>query len=409
MPLITIRAQIQADKETEEILKDAMRCATKVYNGLLWHLREEQKQTGAVDISRKNLNKILRKLPRANSYYSMSVQLTRDEVRAAYKSFFTLKNKGLTKHDAPSFRPKEQLSPIKYVQSGFTVKGEEVTISLGRKRNDGIEKVSFRISHRPDVEYKNVRELSIIYDKDSGRMEARLVVEAVPQQNNGVGRAAVDIGETILMAAAFDDGTVILYSGRMIKSVRRYWNKVRSKLERNSRRWKEIAHKEKRQVEHLLHIATSHFIRECLKRGVREISVGQLAGIQESTNYSKEINQRLHAWPYRKLVQMLKYKGALVGISVNDNVDERFTSITCHVCGKALSSNRKHRGLYSCSCGWKAQADVNAALNIYERAYNVSPVKWSSGQVARPAVVSFRLGWHGVVEPKFKLKGVCAS
>ncbi len=61
-----------------------------------------------------------------------------------------------------------------------------------------------------------------------------------------------------------------------------------------------------------------------MKRGVREISVGQLAGIQESTNYSKEINQKLHAWPYRKLAQMLKYKGVLVGISVNDNVIRDF-------------------------------------------------------------------------------------
>ncbi len=236
MSLITIRAQIQANKETEKVLKDTMRCATKVYNGLLWHLREEQKQTRAVDTSRKNLNKILKRLPRVNSYYSMSVQFTCDEVRTTYKLFFTLKNKGLAKHDAPAFRPKEQISPIKYVQSGFTVKGEEVAISLGRKRNDGIEKVLFRISHRPDVKYKNVRELSIIYDKDSGRVEARLVVEAASQQNNGVGRLAVDIGETILMAAAFDRGTVILYSTRIIKSVRRYWNKVRSKLERNSRR-----------------------------------------------------------------------------------------------------------------------------------------------------------------------------
>ncbi|WP_428837352.1 hypothetical protein [Thermacetogenium phaeum] len=64
------------------------------------------------------------------------------------------------------------------------------------------------------------------------------------------------------------------------------------------------------------------------------------------------------------------------------------------------TSNRKRRGLYTCSCGWKAQADVNGALNIFERAFQVSPVKGSSGRVARPAAVSYRLGWHGVVEPE---------
>jgi len=51
----------------------------------------------------------------------MSVQLTRDEVREAYKSFFALKKKGFTQHEAPGFRRKGQLWPLKYVQSGFKV------------------------------------------------------------------------------------------------------------------------------------------------------------------------------------------------------------------------------------------------------------------------------------------------
>jgi len=52
-----------------------------------------------------------------------------------------------------------------------------------------------------------VRELSIIYDKDSGRIKARLV-EVKTRKNNGTGKAAVDLGETVLMACAFNDGSV---------------------------------------------------------------------------------------------------------------------------------------------------------------------------------------------------------
>ncbi len=69
-----------------------MRSATKVYNGLLWHLREAYGGTGKVDLSRKNLNRILKELPRAKDYYSMSVQLTREGVREAYKSSFALRD-----------------------------------------------------------------------------------------------------------------------------------------------------------------------------------------------------------------------------------------------------------------------------------------------------------------------------
>jgi transposase len=50
-------------------------------------------------------------------------------------------------------------------------------------------------------------------------------------------------------------------------------------------------------------------------------------------DYGKALNQRLHAWPYRKLVEILRYKGALMGIKVYE-VEERKTSLTCHACGK---------------------------------------------------------------------------
>lgn len=199
-----------------------MFCATKVYNGLLWQLRKEGEEKGKINIGRKNLNRILKALPRAKAYYSMSAQLTRDEVIQAWRSFFALRRKGLTQHNAPGFRRKGYLSPLKYVQSGFQLEGDRVTVSLGTNRKDGVRQVSFRISHRPDVQYERVRELSIIYDAETGQLQARLVVEVKPRESSGTGRVAVDLGETVLLTAVFDDGTTLLYSGRLVKSVRRY-------------------------------------------------------------------------------------------------------------------------------------------------------------------------------------------
>jgi transposase len=68
-----------------------MLCATKVYNGLLWHLREEFKITGKTKVTRQHLNAILKTLPKAKEYYSLSVQATRDEVIQAYRSFFAVR------------------------------------------------------------------------------------------------------------------------------------------------------------------------------------------------------------------------------------------------------------------------------------------------------------------------------
>ncbi len=226
MPMLTIRARIHADPETERVLRDAMFCATKVYNGLMWHLRRQQEKSGRVDVRRSNLNRILAALPRAKGYYSMSAQLTRDEVRQAWRTFFALRRNGRAAHNALGFRPKCRLSPLKYVQSGFKVEGDRLTLSLGTGREDGVRSVAFRLSHGPGVEYERVRELSIIYDKRAGRLEARLVVEVRPREDHGKERVAVDLGETVLLAAAFADGTALLYSGRLIKAVRRTGGRV---------------------------------------------------------------------------------------------------------------------------------------------------------------------------------------
>ncbi|MDN5294033.1 MAG: putative transposase [Eubacteriales bacterium] len=47
---------------------------------------------------------------------------------------------------------------------------------------------------RPGVEYERVRELSITYDKDSGQLQVRLVVEVKERSSPGPGKAAVDLG-----------------------------------------------------------------------------------------------------------------------------------------------------------------------------------------------------------------------
>ncbi|WP_233493246.1 zinc ribbon domain-containing protein [Meiothermus sp. PNK-Is4] len=169
---------------------------------------------------------------------------------------------------------------------------------------------------------------------------------------------------------------------------------------RMSRRYREIARKERRQVEHLLHMVTAHFVRACVQRGAKEIAIGELTGIRGAIDYGDRLNQRLHNWSYRKVVDMIRYKAEIAGIAVRTDVDERNTSRTCHACGRVCEASRIHRGLYRCQCGWTAQADVNGALNIYERAFQVSPIQGSSGRVARPVVLSFRPGWHTVHEPK---------
>jgi hypothetical protein len=84
------------------------------------------------------------------------------------------------------------------------------------------------------------------------------VVEVEAKKPQGHRKVAVDLGETQAITAVFDD-RMLMYSGGLIKSIRRYWQKVRSKVEppsvdnlRKSRRFRQMDRKESRQVNHLL-------------------------------------------------------------------------------------------------------------------------------------------------------------
>ena len=70
MTTITLVSKIIAHPSVEAILLDAMHSATKVFNGMIWHLRKQYEETGKAPISRKNLNKIMKELPRRKENYS---------------------------------------------------------------------------------------------------------------------------------------------------------------------------------------------------------------------------------------------------------------------------------------------------------------------------------------------------
>jgi transposase len=247
-----------------------MFCATKVYNGLLWHLREEFKKTGKTKVTRKHLNAILKTLPKAKEYYSLSVQATRDEVIQAYRSFFAVRKTGKSKHQMPGFRRKTKHSSLRYFDGyGFSLDGDRLTLSLGTGRSDGIRQVAVFLQIGHDVPIQRVRNVLLTYDAKLG-LRAHLVVEVEAKKPQGYRKVAVDLGETQAITAVFDDGTALMYSGRLIKSIRRYWQKVRSKVKpptvdnpRKSRRFRQIDRKESRQVKHLLHIMTTDCVRRC--------------------------------------------------------------------------------------------------------------------------------------------------
>ncbi len=107
---------------------------------------------------------------------------------------------------------------------------------------------------------------------------------------------------------------------------------------------------------------------------MRGIALEDLEGIrQRGTPFRQSQRARMTGWAFAQLRSFIEYKARLSGVPVA-LVDPKHTSQQCHVCGHIDRANRRSQAVFSCKqCGYTANADVNAALNIRSRALVSAP------------------------------------
>jgi putative transposase len=175
----------------------------------------------------------------------------------------------------------------------------------------------------------------------------------------------VDLG--IANIATDSDGNA--YSGKPVDDVRRKHNMQRKRLgKRNTKgarkKAKRVAGKEARFRKYVNHVISKRIV-ETAKGTSRGIGVEDLGGIRERLPvWSRDARNKLSGWSFGQLVAFLTYKAGLAGVPLV-TVDPRDTSRTCYECGHCSKDNRTSQAKFLCvSCGHRANADQNAALNI---------------------------------------------
>lgn len=195
-----------------------------------------------------------------------------------------------------------------------------------------------------------------------GRWFFHLVLElpeVAPVTYGGV--LGVDVGENNL--AATSRGKV--FGGGKLRFERDRYLAHRRRLQSNGsraakRKLRALSGRERRHVEHVNHEVSKAITQEAQRLHMRAIRMEDLTHIRDRIKAGKRVRARLHRWAFRQLQDFVAYKAAALGISVGF-VDPAYTSQTCAVCG-ALGKRDQHR--FSCSCGNRRHADVNAAANI---------------------------------------------
>jgi putative transposase len=224
---------------------------------------------------------------------------------------------------------------------------------------------------------------------------------------------ALDLGVNVLAAVASNkDGFVPrLVSGKPIKSLNQFYNKQRAHHQKRlskrkqqrftSRQLDRITTKRNRRIQHYLHEASRRIIDLCVQEGIGRIVIGKNVCWKQETQMGKQNNQQFVQLPHARFIEMLQYKGKLVGIEVETH-EESYTSKASFLdldpiptyslkqqANPVFSGKRIARSWYRASDGRVIHADINGAYNVLRKSSS-DPLQMGRG-VAGTAVCPRRL------------------
>lgn len=102
--------------------------------------------------------------------------------------------------------------------------------------------------------------------------------------------------------------------------------------------------------------------------GMTRSARGTVAKPGKNVRQKAGLNRALNGAAISRMAGMLEYKTAAAGTTLV-RVPAAYTSQRCNACGHIAGQNRESQAVFECtSCGHRANADVNAARNILDRA-----------------------------------------
>jgi putative transposase len=201
--------------------------------------------------------------------------------------------------------------------------------------------------------------------------------------------ASIDLGLNNLMALTSNQpGFVpLLINGRPLKSINQFYNKRKAHLQsrlkgsrKTSCRIQRLTRCRHQKIDNYLHCSSRSIINILSSRKIGTLVIGKNVQWKNEINLGKQTNQNFVTVPHARLIEMLEYKAALVGIRVMVQ-EESYTSQSSFlnldpipVYGKngvfdvKFSGKRIKRGLYKTSEGRLINADVNGSYNILRKA-----------------------------------------
>jgi len=205
----------------------------------------------------------------------------------------------------------------------------------------------------------------LIYRKGIFYLAVTLEVPT-PEPQETSGTLGVDLG--IVNLATDSEGES--FSGEQVEHVRKRHHTLRQRLQKRGtksakRHLKKLSGKEARFKKNTNHVISKRIVQKARATN-QAIAIEELRHIRSRTERTVRRSQRSKqsSWAFCQLRFFLSYKATLAGIPLVV-VDPAYTSRTCSVCGHCEKANRKSQAVFCCvACGFRCNADYNAAINI---------------------------------------------
>ncbi len=350
------RYRLYPNRAQERLILQQFEIHCSAYNSLLQICRQRYREHNGAP-RKFDLDKDLMALKRADGRFSTVHSQTLQNVCKRLALAFLYFERKRRPCGFPRMKPLHRYRSITFPQSGFSVVEDNVRVwKLGKIKT---------VFHRP---LEGKIKTFTIKRTAAGRWYAIFCCDMGPASADVGSAAPIGIDVGLSRFAALSDGTWVasprfyheaqerlaLLQRRL--SRKRSGSKGRQRAQLRLARLQEHIHDQRTDF---LHKLSTGIIQKHPTVAVEDLSIFSLG----RSSFSKAV----HDASWGRFLKMLDYKASRAGGRVL-RVDPRGTTQECSKCRSAVRKTLKDR-LHQCwKCGFEADRDLNAALNILQRA-----------------------------------------
>lgn len=373
---LTETHQIRPNHKLYSICDELCFKSKNLYNAALFEFRQSYFDKEADTLTWQNLNRIFNQNNQFD-YRELPSKVSNTVLKKLgnnISSFWSLVKKS-------DYNKKVRLPKYLHKTDGrFIIEFNKQTFSNKRDEDNNLIICKSSLDLRIPTKVENPQQVRIVPKTGCYVIEVtHKIKENQPKQNQRI--ASIDLGLNNLATVVTNDGdNPILISGKKIKSINQYYNKMTSKqkslLPNNiftSKSLDRLWLKRNNKISYEIHKITKFLANYFDERDVSKVIIGNNSGWKNGINLGRRNNQNFVNIPYTKFINQLTYKCQMLGITVITR-EESYTSKASFLdydeipnykdeAKPKFSGRRIKRGLYK-STTRKINADVNGAYNI---------------------------------------------